>query len=627
MHSSTDELRDEPDLLVRPERAPTSISFLLSRLYADSRLSLGLLRGVTRLTSKTLLPYERRVERSKRRTVLGLLARLALFLAVAFAWPTPAGAKDASPTLPEESSTDGGSDADDAMGRASEAPIEAPDSSPPVSPSSSAAPPASLPSASPPHAAASVEPSGGAAVHIRDRKVFVVRVPRNGQSPAQRAANATQALEHAVDDTDSPGVRVKEDGDVAVVFVGESPIIQLGPGDAEAEGDASLSVHAASIASKVQAAVAAERKRSALATTVFSISLLVFSALIVFLVLGKIGELVDKGRTWIEAHPERLPNIRVAGIDVIRPAALRGGVLVAIDASKWLLRLGVAYAWILFALSLFDATRVYSEKLTGFVFAPLSALMGRAASALPLLIVGAIAALAVVLLVRFVGLFFGSVTRGETSLVWLPADLAPPASILVRGGIGLVALSLAAPLVTGNEEGALARTSAIALIALGLSVTPLLASAAVGTAVIFGRRLRVGEFVEVGGCKGIVRSLSLLEVSVEDSLGCEVRVPHLASLIHPTRILGTLPSVHVELAVSATAVQSRVRSILSGEAARVAERSTVDLVSIDADGAHYAIVVFSADPRMRTALLASISDALANEGISLGRSPGTRGAS
>lgn len=582
------------------------------------------------------------MERPSRRTLPGLLSRLCLVLAVASAWSTVArAAKDAATQDGASTLLDGGPiDAapraiegaaeatNDALADASPAPeptvAPAAPSPAPAPPSASATPSAAAPAPSSTHPAPSAD---APSVRIRDRKVFVVRVPRNGQSAALRASNATQALEHAVDDTESPGVRVSENGEVAIVYVGDSPIIQLGPDDAEAEGDASLSVHAASIASKVQAAVAAERKRSALATTVFSISLLVFSALIVFLVLGKIGELVGKGRSWIEAHPERLPNIRVAGIDVIRPAALRGGVLVAIDASKWVLRLGIAYAWILIALSLFDATRSYSERLTGFVFAPLSALMGRAASALPLIIVGAIAGLAVVLLVRFVGLFFGSVTRGETSLAWLPADLAPPASILVRGGIALVALSLAAPLVTGSEEGALARSSAIALIALGLSVTPLLASAAVGTAVLFGRRLRVGEFVELGGCKGVVRSLSLLEVSIEDSFGCEVRVPHLASLLHPTRILGKLPSVTVELVVSATATQSRVTSILSKEAARVSERSSVDLVSIDADGAHYTIVVFSTDRGVRSVLLASISETLASEGVPLGRRPTTRGAS
>ena len=35
-----------------------------------------------------------------------------------------------------------------------------------------------------------------------------------------------------------------------------------------------------------------------------------------------------------------------------------------------------------------------------------------------------LATLAVVVLIRFVGLFFGSVSRGETSLGWLPSDLA-----------------------------------------------------------------------------------------------------------------------------------------------------------------------------------------------------------
>jgi small-conductance mechanosensitive channel len=292
---------------------------------------------------------------------------------------------------------------------------------------------------------------------------------------------------------------------------------------------------------------------------------------------------------------------------------------VAIDAMKWVLRLGAAYAWILFALSLFEATRVYSERLTGFVFAPLSALMGRLASALPVLLVGAIAGLAVVLLVRFVALFFGSVARGETSLPWLPGDLATPTSILVRSGIVLVALTLAAPLVTGTEEGALGRASAIALIALGLSVTPILASIAVGVAVVFGRRLTVGEYAEVGGKTGLVRNLSLLEVSLEDALGCEVRIPHLATLLHPTRVLGNRRPVEIDLVVAPGPSASKARAVLEKEAARLGDRFTVDLDWIDADGSGYTVVVFSADPGGRSTLLTAIAAALAAEGVGLGK--------
>jgi small-conductance mechanosensitive channel len=447
--------------------------------------------------------------------------------------------------------------------------------------------------------------------------VFVVRVPRGGQSAAQRAGAATQALEHAFEDTDARGVRVDENGDVAVVFLGDSPIIQLGPDDAVAAGDTSLDVHAKAVASAVQSAVSAERKRSALAATVFSISLLVFSALIVFLALGRLSLIAERARAWIEAHPERLPNVRVAGIEVIHPAALRGGVLVAIDASKWVVRLGAAYAWLLIALSLFDATRPYIAKLTG-LFTPFSTLMERAVGGLPIAIVFAVAALAVGLLVRFVALFFGSVARGETTLPWLPADLAPPTSVLLRVAIVLVAVTFAAPLVTGNEEGSLARAGAIALIALGLSVTPILATTAVGALVVYGRRLHTGERAEVGGRTGIVRAVTLLEVSLEDARGCEVRVPHLASLLHPTRLFGKHPPVVVDMTVAAGQPLARITEILVSEARRIDERATVSLDWVDVSGAGYSILVHSSESDVRSALLTALSEALDKAGVTLG---------
>jgi small-conductance mechanosensitive channel len=541
-------------------------------------------------------------------------------------WPPDAAASDVADGIepPEGAAADVSSDPTSTPTEGATEKGEPP--APPL-PSTSTKPPSVGPAPSASHGSPSAIEAGGSPVRIHDRKVFVVRVPRGGKSAAQRAANAIQALEHAVDDTDAREVRVEENGDVAIVSLGDSPIIQLGPDDAAAEGDASLSVHAHSVASKIQSAASAERKRSALATTVFSISLLVFSALIVFLVLGRVGQLVGKVRAWVEAHPERLPNVRVAGIDVIRPAALRGGVLVAIDASKWVLRLAAAYFWILFALSLFDATHAYSERLTGFVFAPLSALMGRAASALPILVVFAILGLAVALLVRFVALFFGSVARAETSLAWLPADLALPTSMLVRAGIVLVAVTLAAPLVTGTEEGALGRVGAIALIAIGLAVTPILATVAMGAQIVFGRRMRVGEYAEIGGRYGIVRTVSLLEVSLEDGMGSEIRVPHLASLLHPTRLLGRHPPQVVEIVVGSGQPPTKVLAVLEREAKRASERFSVSLDWMDADGAGYTVVAFSGDPGIRSALLGTLAEALAASGIPLGRRPqSSRGA-
>src|SRR6185312_7235626 len=129
--------------------------------------------------------------------------------------------------------------------------------------------------------------------------------------------------------------------------------------------------------------------------------------------------------------------------------------------------------------------------------------------------VAATAVVALGVAVRFVGLFFGAVARGETEVAWLPRDLAGPTSVLVRAGMVVASMVLAAPLITGTDDGALSR-----------------ACAAAGVPAVFGRRFRSGDFVEAGGRAGIVRSVTLLEIVLEDAIGCELRVPQLLGLWH-----------------------------------------------------------------------------------------------
>ena len=53
----------------------------------------------------------------------------------------------------------------------------------------------------------------------------------------------------------------------------------------------------------------------------------------------------------------------------------------------------------------------------------------------------------------------------------------------------MVALVLAAPMLTGTDDGALSRVGVAVLVALGLASTPVLASVAAGLPPAFGRRL------------------------------------------------------------------------------------------------------------------------------------------
>ncbi|WP_437747766.1 mechanosensitive ion channel family protein [Sorangium sp. So ce1504] len=497
----------------------------------------------------------------------------------------------------------------------------------PVAPASaSVGPPAPAPDQGEP-AAPDPQPSPPvveqpeARVELLGRTVFALRVHRGSLSPPERAREAARVLERAAQEKAVPEVRVDEQDGVAVVYVGDRPLVHLGPEDAAAAGHTTVAGHAAAVAGTVRDVLAKELSRSRLATSVFSFSLLVFSGLIALLLLRKVGELVERGRAWVAEHPERLPALHVRGIEMLRPAASQGALSVALGAAGVLVRLGIAYIWILFALSLFASTRGTSEKLTGFVLAPMSELMGRIARSVPVLVLAILATLAVIVLIRFVGLFFGSVGRGETSLGWLPSDLAVATGVLVRFGILVAALLLAAPLITGTDEGAFTRIGFVVLAAAGLASTPLIASAAVGLSVIYGRRLRVGDIADVGGRAGRVRELTLFEARLEDEDGCVVRVPHLLSLFHPTRIRGRPPVVAVEISVDPAADLDRVRELLLKTGSGLGSRARAALVAIDEGGAHFRATMACDGDDVRSRWLTAVAQALVAADIPLGRAP------
>jgi len=519
-------------------------------------------------------------------------------------------------------------------------------------------------SASASHAALQKTPEG--LVRLKDRKVVGLTLEREGRSATERARAASQALESAFDAREGEA-RFESQTDAsgrpaAIVFVGKAPIVELGQEDAQAAGVATLDAYAADVTAKVQAAIKEERKRSAIANSVFSFSLVVFSGLIAFLLLGKASQLGTRARDWLEENPDRIPPLRVGGIELLRPAAIEAFLQLAIDVSKRIAQLGILYGWIIFSLSLFESTKGYTDKLTALVLGPIGAFFTRIGAGLPLAVVTIVAAVALALLVRFTGVFFAGVARGETTLDWVPQDLAAPVGVVVRIGIVVAAMLLAAPLLTGNDDGALSRAGVATLVALGLASTPVLACGIVGGLVVFGRRLRAGDFVELAGRTGRVRQVTLLEITIEDESGCEVRIPHLLALWSSTRIMGPSPVISVELVVDPRASQVRVREVLAEAASKVGTKVRVDLVSIDADGALHRVTVGVAtqlvgpilvptgrrvrsnprisvppEPRITTApgigevkpgplgvassvqLTSLLADALAKEGIALGR--------
>jgi small-conductance mechanosensitive channel len=527
--------------------------------------------------------------------------------------PSAAPADSVEPPVAPSASAEVGAPAMSAAPEPAPAALAPPPSAPaPVPTASAAAGPA-------PSASAHGKATAGPTAKIHDAVAFSVKTGHAGKTAEERARAATEALGRAFDAPDAQEVRVVRQGDAAQIFAGAIPIIDLYAADAEAAGAADLDAYAADIAGRTREVIKSEKKRSAIASTVFSFAFVIFFALISFYVLRKIGEFFERARKWALDSPDRISGIKFQSQVVVGPAAARGGVLVALILGRSVAQIGVVYLWLVFSLSLFQTTRPYTEKLTGLITTPLSTLAGKIAESLPVAVLAALSAVAVYILLRFVQLFFEAVERRQTQLAWLPADLAEPTSVLVRLAIVVVAVVYLGPVLIGDQQGSLAKTGTISLLAFALASTPLLANVVVGGLVVYGRRVRVGQHVELGKRTGKVLTVGLFDVVLQDADGCHVHVPHLNSVLHPTRILGESPRVAVEFSVSPAIAPATARKVLHDAAAAIGNYPVVELASIDADAQHYRVTVLTKSGVTASDVRIALAEAMKTGGVTLGR--------
>jgi small-conductance mechanosensitive channel len=463
---------------------------------------------------------------------------------------------------------------------------------------------------------AALAESPPATVRVGDAVVFTLSADAQGKPAKERAARATAAIAGVLEQPGAGEVHVQKSGDGAVVLVGNTAILELTAADAALAGEASLDAFAADRASALGRALSSERKRSRIAGTVFSCSLVVFFALIAFYLIKRLSSLADRARFWLDEHGDKNLAVSVKSIELVRPAVVKSSAVIALGLAKWVGQFGIFYAWLLVVLSLFETTRGYTERLTGFVLSPLSLLVGRTLAALPLLVVAGFAALAVFVLERFVGLFLGSVSRRETHLGWLPADLAAPASVVLRTAIVVAALVYAAPVVTGSSDDSLARTGTIVLWALGIAATPLLATGLFGAAILFDRRLGVGDHVRIRGESGRIVGINLLELRLLSATGSEWRVPHLLLLFSALERLGPSPRVSVELSAGRALTPARVLERLVAAGNARGRDAAAEILDVERDHLRYRLTATLPSLAERGPLLRAALEALAAETVS-----------
>jgi small-conductance mechanosensitive channel len=461
-------------------------------------------------------------------------------------------------------------------------------------------------------------PAAGAEVTLRDWRVLTLRAPRSGVPPEIRARSASRALADALEAEPSAAAVVDLQGDTASIRVGKVLVLELGPEDVAAAGAPGIEVLARSAATDVDRALRVERRRARIAEVVFHVSLLVLSGLVAFLLLRKIGDLDRFVEATIRERRRGAPALRLRGVELVSPEGVAGALSVGVRVGRAVLQILIAYAWVVFALSLFPSTRGAGLQLGQVVLGPAASTLARVGGSIPATIAAMVAGALLWLALRAIRLFFGSVAAGETHLRWMPSELAVPFGQLLRIVLVVVGAVFAAPVLTGSDEGMLANVGHAALLAAGMAAAPVLASVAAGLPRLLGRVYRTGHVAEIGETSGVVRSVGLLDVEVEDASGRRVLVPHLATLFLATRLPGLAAAARFQLSVDSAEDQALVREILLRTGG---PGTAADLVSLDASGAVYRVAGPGADLAVR------VASALRAEGVKLGRpDPGAAGA-
>ena len=124
--------------------------------------------------------------------------------------------------------------------------------------------------------------------------------------------------------------------------------------------------------------------------------------------------------------------------------------------------------------------------------------------------------------------YFRSITDGEIASTVFDPVTAETTRRLADLGIWVAAAIVAFPYLPGSDSAAFRGVSVLAGLMLSLGSASLVGQFTSGLALIYGRALRAGDYVEVGGIEGTVEHVGLFACTLRTPRAERVTLPHTA---------------------------------------------------------------------------------------------------
>lgn len=375
---------------------------------------------------------------------------------------------------------------------------------------------------------AAAAPDAPAVVELHHRQIVTLRARLLGDTPAERAELARQAIE-AVAAQAGPG-RVTHDaaGDAVRFQVDGQTVFFLLPGDVGgARPGVLLEAATRQVAHRLQAAVAEAREMrdprqlalgaaSAAAATVLAVGL----AWGLFRIRRRLVQRLDAAlQRWHQRHP-------AASLVGAYGRHAHGGVRWLAAALAWVGALLVAELWATFVLRQFAYTRPWGERASLWLLDRLQEFALAIAAAVPGLLTAVLIFALAWLLTRTLTLLLRRVEQGELQLAWLDRDTAGPTRRLGHLLLWLFALAIAYPYLPGAQSESFKGVTVLAGLMLSLGASGAVGQAMSGLSLMYARAMRPGEYVKIGEVEGTVSHMGLFATQIHTGMGEAVSLPN-----------------------------------------------------------------------------------------------------
>ena len=268
----------------------------------------------------------------------------------------------------------------------------------------------------------------------------------------------------------------------------------------------------------------AERTREQLGRSMFRAA--VWTALLALALL-----LLILALRWTMARIEHRYHAAVDQLEsetfrLIRAGWIWIGVRFVVRLAMGIAALAIFYAYVHIVLSCFPWTRPVSVQLRALTLAPLLALAGEVAAAIPSLLILLLIVVAARYVMNLARLFFSAVEKGTIRVAAFDADWSKPTFNIVRILIIAFAAMIAFPYIPGSESAAFKGVTIFIGVLFSLGSSSLLANLIAGYTMTYRRAFHVGDRIKVGDLMGDVTDIGLMVTHLRSLKNEELVIPN-----------------------------------------------------------------------------------------------------